>query len=405
MKITAIETINLEQFPNVLWVQVHTDEGVVGLGETFYAVEPAIAHIHQTIAPYLLGANPLQIDKHSRHMLYNYLGFKTVGAEMRAASAVDIALWDILGQVTAQPIYQLLGGASRDKVRAYNTCAGYQYVRARSEQGTANFGLPGDSGRYQPYEDLVGFMHYADELAQSLLSEGYTGMKIWPFDAYAEASNGTHISSADLKKALQPFEKIRAAVGDKMDIHVEFHSLWNLPTAIKLAKAIEPFQPYWYEDPIKMDNLDALAEYAHRTDVWVTASETLGTRWAFRDLFEKRAVSVCMFDVGWTGGITEAKKIATMAETYQLPVAPHDCTGPVVLIASLHLALNAPNALFQEVVRAYYTGWYRELVTELPRIEMGEAYAMSGPGLGTALLPDLKRRPGVTVQRSGANGR
>jgi galactonate dehydratase len=165
MKVTAIETINLEEYPNVLWVQIHTDEGIVGLGETFYAVEPAIAHIHQTIAPYLLGQNPLQIDKHSRHMLYNYLGFKTVGAEMRASSAVDIALWDILGQVCNQPIYQLLGGASRDKVRAYNTCAGYQYVRAKSEQGTANFGMPGDSGKYQPYEDLVGFMKYADELA------------------------------------------------------------------------------------------------------------------------------------------------------------------------------------------------------------------------------------------------
>ena len=220
---------------------------------------------------------------------------------MRAASAVDIALWDILGQVTNQPIYQLLGGATRDKVRAYNTCAGYQYVRAKSDAGHGQLrhARP-DGGKYQPYEDLVGFMKYADELAQSLLAEGYTGMKIWPFDEYAEASNGTYISNADLKKAMQPFEKIRKAVGDKMDIHVEFHSLWNLPTAIKIAKALEQFDPFWYEDPIKMDNLDAIADYAHRTNVWVTASETLGTRWGFRDLFEKRAVSVCMLDVGWS---------------------------------------------------------------------------------------------------------
>jgi len=288
MKITAIETINLDEFPNVLWVHVHTDEGIVGLGETFYAVEPVIAHIHQTLAPYLLGKDPLTIDKHSRWFLNSYLGFKSVAAEMRAASAIDIALWDILGQVTKQPIYQLLGGATRDQVRAYNTCAGYQYVRAKPVQGTANFGMPAGLNKYEPYEDLVGFMKYADELAQSLLSEGYTGMKIWPFDEYAEASNGTYISSADLKKAMQPFEKIRKAVGDKMDIHVEFHSLWNLPTAIKIAKALEQFDPFWYEDPIKMDNLDAVAEYAHRTNVWVTASETLGTRWGFRDLFEKR---------------------------------------------------------------------------------------------------------------------
>ena len=151
-------------------------------------------------------------------------------------------------------------------------------------------------------------MKYADELAQSLLSEGYTGMKIWPFDEYAEASNGTYISNADLKKAMQPFEKIRKAVGDKMDIHVEFHSLWNLPTAIKIAKALEQFDPFWYEDPIKMDNLDAIADYAHRTNVWVTASETLGTRWGFRDLFEKRAASVCMLDVGWCGGLERVEE-------------------------------------------------------------------------------------------------
>src|SRR5260221_11460215 len=150
-------------------------------------------------------------------------------------------------------------------------------------------------------------------------------MKIGPFDPYAESSNGTHISAADLKKALMPFEKIRKAVGDKIDIHVEFHSLWNLPMAIRLAKALEPFDPYWYEDPLKMDNLDALADYAHRTRGWVTASETLGTRWTFRELFEKQAVSVAMLDIGWTGGLTEAQKNGTMAEPYPLPRRPPEC--------------------------------------------------------------------------------
>jgi L-alanine-DL-glutamate epimerase-like enolase superfamily enzyme len=400
MKITALETIQLGEFPNLLWVQVHTDEGLVGLGETFYAVQPAVAHIHETLAPYLLGKDPLTIDRHSRHMLSSYLGFKTVGAEMRASSAVDIALWDLWGRATNQSIYQLLGGACRDRVRAYNTCAGYQYVRAKPEQGTANFGMPTDSGKYAPYEDLVGFMKYADELALSLLAEGYTGMKIWPFDEYAESSNGTYISTPDLKRAMRPFEKIRKAVGDKMDIHVEFHSLWNLPTAIRIAKALEPFDPFWYEDPIKMDNLDAIAEYAHRTNVWVTASETLGTRWAFRDLFEKRAVSVAMFDVGWTGGLTESKKIATMAEAYQLPVAPHDCTGPILLTASVHLSLNCPNTLVQEVVRAFYTDWYGEIVTQLPPLKDGCISAPPGPGLGTQLQPGIVKRKDATVRVS-----
>jgi galactonate dehydratase len=401
MKITAIETIQLAEFPNLLWVQVHTDEGLVGLGETFYAVAPVAAHIHETCAPWLLGQNPLEIDRISDHFLETYLGFNSVGVEMRAASAIDIALWDLFGQSTGLPIYQLLGGASRDKVRVYNTCAGYQYSRVKPTQGTDNFGLPAKlDKKNRPYEDLHGFLTDAGELAQSLLDMGITGMKIWPFDTAAEASNGTYISKAELKKALQPFEKIRDAVGDKMDIHVEFHSMWQLPAAIQIAKALEPFDPFWYEDPIKMSNLDALVDYAHRTDVWVTASETLATRRGFRDLFQKQAVSVCMLDVGWCGGLTEAKKISTMAEAWALPVAPHDCTGPVVLTASVHLSINCPHTLVQEMVRAAYFDWYPTLVTELPLLKDGYFSAPSGPGLGTKLRPDITRRKDATVRRT-----
>jgi L-alanine-DL-glutamate epimerase-like enolase superfamily enzyme len=221
---------------------------------------------------------------------------------------------------------------------------------------------------------------------------GITGMKIWPFDEAAEASNGADISKADLKKALRPFEQIRKAVGDRMDIHVEFHSMWQLPAAIRIAKALEPFDPYWYEDPVKMNNLDALADYARRTDVWVTASETLATRWSFRALFERQAVSVCMLDVGWAGGLSESKKIATMAEAYQLPVAPHDCTGPVLLTASVHLSMNCPNTLVQEMVRAFYYDWYGKLVTQLPPLKDGFITAPKGPGLGTKLQPAVLKR-------------
>jgi galactonate dehydratase len=402
MKITAVETIQIAEFPNLLWVQIHTDEGFVGLGETFYAVAPVAAHIHETCAPWLLGKNPLEIDKISHHFLNTYLGFNSVGVEMRAASAIDIALWDLFGQVTGQPIVQLLGGACRDSIRVYNTCAGYQYVRAKPTQGTENFGLPAKvDKKKRPYEDLQGFLTDAGEVAESLLDMGITGMKIWPFDTAAEASNGTYISNPDLKKAMKPFEKIRKAVGDKMDIHVEFHSMWQLPAAIRIAKALEQFDPFWYEDPIKMSNLDALADYAHRTNVWVTASETLATRAGFRDLFQKQAVSVCMLDVGWCGGISEAKKIGTMAEAWALPYAPHDCTGPVMLTASVHLSLNAPNALVQEMVRAFYYDWYPTLVTQLPPVKKGRISAPPGPGLGLALLPGVVKRKDATVRRTG----
>ena len=391
MKVTRVETLRLEEFTNIVWVRVHTDEGLVGLGETFFGAQAVEAYVHETIAPYLIGRDPLQIDFHARS-LYGYVGYRSSGVEMRGNSALDIALWDLFGQATGQPIYQLLGGLSRDRIRTYNTCAGYRYVRKAPRQAVDNWGMPSGTNE-GPYEDLDGFLYRADELAHSLREQGITGMKIWPFDPYAEASNGTYISPKDLRTALEPFEKIRRAVGDDMDIMVEFHSLWNLPAAMRIARALEPYEPFWFEDPIKADNLDALATFADATRIPTTVTETAATRWSFREIMERKAGRIIMLDLSWVGGISEAKKVATMAEAHQLPVAPHDCTGPVVLTASTHLSLNAPNALIQESVRAFYTGWYTELVTDLPIIENGTIRLPAKPGLGTALLPDLHRRP------------
>jgi len=398
MRISRIETLRLDEFPNILWVMVHTDSNLVGLGETFFGAQAVEAAMHETVASQMLGADPLAIERHSRQLLQNYVGFKSTGAEIRAVSAFDIALWDLFGQVTGQPVYQLLGGRCRDTIRAYNTCAGYRYVRAKPVQRTENWGL-GQSPA-GPYEDLDAFLTRADELAESLLAEGYTGMKIWPFDFAAEASNGTDISTVDLRRALEPFEKIRKRVGDRIDIHVELHSLWTLPAAIKVAKAIEPFLPYWFEDPIRPSNLDALLEFRQSTPVWTTASELLSTRWAFRELFEKRAVSVAMLDIGWCGGLSEAKKIATMAESYELPIAPHDCTGPVVLAAGVHLSAASPNTLVQEVVRAFYHGWYQELAIDLPPLQGGYIRPLDKPGIGVRLRPGLADRPDAHVRVS-----
>jgi L-alanine-DL-glutamate epimerase-like enolase superfamily enzyme len=186
----------------------------------------------------------------------------------------------------------------------------------------------------------------------------------------------------------------------QMDIMVEFHSLWNLPAALHIARALEEFEPFWFEDPLKADNLDALAVFAASTPIPTVVSETLASRWAFREVLERGAARIVMLDLSWVGGISEAKKVATMAEAYQLPVAPHDCTGPVVLVASTHLSLNAPNALIQETVRAYYTGWYKELVTALPTIEDGTIMPPTGPGLGTALRPELRGRPDAHLRAS-----
>jgi L-alanine-DL-glutamate epimerase-like enolase superfamily enzyme len=398
MKITALETIQLEEFPNLIWLHIHTDEGLTGLGESFFGADAIAAYLHETAAPLLLGQDPLRIDRHSHKLINGYLGFSSSGAEMRGASAVDIALWDLFGQAVNLPIHQLLGGLSRDCIRTYNTCAGYRYVRQGRGQLINNWGL--ENKAEGPYEDLDAFLHRADELAQSLLEQGITGMKIWPFDPAAERTGGLYISPQELDTALQPFRKIRDAVGDNMDIMVEFHSLWNLPAAKRICKELEAFNPFWFEDPIKMNNMDALSELAASTRVPVCASETLAGRPAFRELMAKHATGIVMLDLSWVGGISEAKKIATMAEAHHLPVAPHDCTGPVVLTASLHVSLNAPNALIQESVRAFYTGWYKELVTEVPRVENGYVYPMSGAGLGTQLQPDVLQRADARIRRS-----
>ena len=396
MKITALETIRNAEFPNLLWLHVHTDEGISGLGETFFGAQAVEAYLHESVAPQLLGQDPGRIDYIARK-LYGYLGFRGSGVETRGNSAIDIALWDLWGKRTGQPVYQLLGGLTREQVRVYNTCAGYRYVRQRPVQTTDNWGLDGEEG---PYEDLDAFLNRADELALSLLQQGIQAMKIWPFDHAAENNGGLHISPAELRRALEPFEKIRNAVGDKMDIMVEFHSLWNLPTACRIAEAVKPFQPYWMEDPVKMDSLSVVGEYRQRTGLPVTASETLSYRTGYKDLLEAKAVDIVMPDLSWCGGLSEAKKIATMAEAHQLPVAPHDCTGPVVLTASSHLSLNAPNALLQETVRAFYTGWYKEIVTALPIIEEGYLRLEPNPGLGLELLPDFLKHNDTYRKRS-----
>jgi L-alanine-DL-glutamate epimerase-like enolase superfamily enzyme len=395
MKVDCIETIRLDEFPNLLFTRVYTDEGVVGLGETFYGARAVESYIHETVTPYLLGKDSLEIDRHARG-LYGYVGYRSSGAEMRGNSAIDIALWDIFGKVTGQPLYQLLGGKVRDSIRIYNTCAGYRYARSQPRQAVENWGI-GAEVSVEPYEDLDAFLYRADELAVSLLEQGVTGMKIWPFDPYAEQSNGHYISAPDLDRALEPFRKIRDAVGNAMDIMVEFHSLWDFPMARMICAELEQFNPFWFEDPLKADNIDALAELARSTRVPVAASESLATRWSFREVLERNAAGIVMVDVSWSGGISEARKIAHLAEVYQRPVMFHDCTGPVVLAVSTHLSLNAPNALVQETVRAFYHGWYGELVTSLPAIEGGVITPPEGPGHGIELLPDLTARSDAHV--------
>ena len=417
MKITKIETIVLEDYPSLLFVGVHTDEGLTGWADTFYMTDSVRGYIHQYAAPMLLGRDPVAIELHWRRLYEMSANIVGKGAEMRGLSAIDVALWDILGQAAGMPIWQLLGGAARDRIKTYNTCGGPSYGRP-TKGGGNSYGTDRKEGGQ--YEDLIAFMTNADELALDLLSEGITGMKIWPFDYIAhkpgtydnwrnfrglfdtqqDIYGGQRIDNADLNIGLEPFRRIRSAVGDKMEIMVEGHGFWSLPAAKKIAHALEEFEPAWIEDFIRADDIGALAELQHSTSIPVLASEYLTTRYEYKPVLEQRAAEIIMIDPTWAGGITESKKIATMAETWKRPEATHDCTGPFTLFAGLHLAINLTNAVYQETVRAYLRITYPNLVTNGIEIVDGHILAPTAPGLGTSILPDLRTRADASVLES-----
>ncbi len=402
MKVERITTVRVDQYPNLLFVLVETDEGPTGLGETFIGARAVEAYLHETVAPLLIGEDPRAIEAHAAR-LRGVLGRNGAGVEMRGNSAIDIALWDLYGKVVGQPLYQLLGGRVRDVVRIYNTCAGYEYVRGPGAGvGSDNWGLPAEQGS-GPYEDLHAFLNNAGELAQSLLDQGITAMKIWPFDRVAEENGGQYITAAQLNHALEPMRQIRERVGDAMDVMLEFHSFWNVPAAMRICAAADEYDPYWYEDLMPAYDTEGLRRIAERTSTPLTLSETVAGLASFRNLLGSGAAGIAMFDVGWAGGVTAAKRVGTLAEAHGLPIAPHDCTGPVVLAVSTHLSAHLPNGFIQETVRAFYSTWYKDLVTTLPRIQDGTIAPPEGPGHGMELNPDLRTREGATVRTSSRN--
>lgn len=400
MKIAAIETIRVEEKPSVVWVQVHTDEGITGLGESWFGSAVIDTDVHDRIAPLLIGEEARGIERLNRKIT-PYAGFFGTGAEIRAVSAIDVALWDIAGKAAGRPICQLLGGPYREAIKVYNTCAGPDYVSKTSEVRSGNFGISaGGDLRGQRFEDLEGFLNCAEDVASELLEMGISSMKIWPFDFAEGAADGADISTADLKKAMEPFERIRTEHGDTMAIKAELHGLWSVPAAKKIAAALEDIGPDWIEDPIWMDRIENLGDVAASTSARIAGGETLGGLGQIKTLAADSEVSVPIIDVTWGGGITFAKKAAALAEAYALPIAFHDCSGPVTLTASTHLALACPNVSEQEITRAFYYGWYHDYVDQPPPLEKGMIGTSGRPGLGLELADGLKSREGTLVRRS-----
>lgn len=391
--VEAIETVRWKAQPNLLWVRVHTSAGAVGLGETYY-LPGAVDHvIHDLAADLLLGQPAGAISQHWSALFSctNFFGF--AGAEMRALLALDVALWDALGQAAGLPVHQLLGGVCRQQVAAYNTCV--------------NAG---------PNRDWDHAVNDPGDLATELRDLGYLGMKVWPWDRFAPqlpargttgpagwssmGPVGSYLSLQDLAAGLSMLEDARDRIGSSFELLVEGHSRWDLNMALRICRALEPLGVLWVEDICQPESAEDLARLVRETRTPQAVSERLISRFAFRQVLERQAAHVVLVDVAWTGGLTEAKRIADMASTYHLSFAPHDCTGPVTALANLHLAVAHTNCIGVEVVRGFVDGYYRDVLDEPMSLEAGRLAAPSRPGLGAALAADFLDRDDVELRLS-----
>jgi L-alanine-DL-glutamate epimerase-like enolase superfamily enzyme len=391
MRIVALETIvpgERSQLPALVFVRVHTDDGLVGCGETYYTPRAVSTYIHEFLAPLVMGMDAAAPDAIWETAYRAAARFGGKGLELRALSAVDIAVWDLVGQAAQLPLYRVLGGPVRATVPAYNTCGGSTYGRAWRPGY-------GDASEVGDLDDAAAFLLRPAELARELIDEGFAGMKIWPFDIIAQEHGGQTIEASAVARGLEPFRLIREAVGRDIEIMAEGHGYWSLGAAKVIAKGLEPFEPAWIEDLMLADCPESLAELKRSTSIPVLASEYLMTRFEHAAMIRAGAVDHVMIDPSWCGGITESQRIVALARAAQLPVTMHDCTGPFTLLAGIHLASSAPNATYQEVVRAYLRMVYPDFVDDRIELVDGHIVPPERPGIGAELKADLVDRAGV----------
>jgi len=376
MRITKIETVRFDPRLQVsgrsiqwMWVRLHTDRGIVGTGETYPFNEASEAVIKDlqwhSWAGKLLGADPLEVE-HTWERIFRQNAFHVFGgAEMRALSAINLAQWDILGQAAGLPVYQLLGGSATRPLRVYNT-----YTNARNIQG------------WTLEQDM-------EKIARFLVDQGIPAIKYCPFDVVGRRNRGEYISKLEIESCLDWIRRIRDTVGHQLEIGCEFHSLWNLPSAMRIAEALEPFDILFLEDILLQDNLQAYVALARHTPIPLVISERLATRFDFRELFEAKAGSVAMYDLTWCGGISEGKKISDMANTYYIPTMMHTAGGPILWYASLHLAAAVTNLFFVESVYPNWKERYPFFFDNVPQVVNGAARPPELPGLGLQFKEDL----------------
>jgi L-alanine-DL-glutamate epimerase-like enolase superfamily enzyme len=411
-RITAIETvIPTAVMPGLLAVRIHTDAGtvggvpVIGHGETYYVPGAAAAALHDWMAHRLIGADATAIESHWRFLYERCTAFGGTGAELRALSAVDLALWDILGQLTGRPVWRLLGGPVRDAVPVYNSCGGPLYggVGRESAQGKTRPGWPGhgDAGRPGPLEDNWSSIHAPGDLAEVLLEAGYGAMKLWSFDAVYRESGGLRVSRRDLERGVAPFRAIRERVGDRIDVMLDGHGFFALPAALDIARAMREFRPLWLEDVIRPDSLRTLAQFRREAGVPIAVSEMLVLRDQYRQVLEAGGADYVMIDPTWVGGVSETRRIAELAQLYNVPVLMHDCTGPMTLFAGLNVAMAVPGVTYQETVRAHIATVYPRLIEEEVVIQSGTIRPPERPGLGIRWQPELFTKDAPSYHLTG----
>jgi galactonate dehydratase len=398
VKITKIETTMVpEIMPGLLLVRIHTDAGFIGCGETYYVPHAVEAMIHDWMARRLLGADALAIEAHWRFLYERTANFGARGTELRAISAIDLALWDIFGQVTEKPIWQLLGGRTQQSIPVYNSSGGPSYggKRRDNSQGWPGYGEVGNEG---PYNDYWSMVNRPVEYAKEMIDLGYRGLKTWTLDFAAhKPRGGLYLRPEDLDEALRPLRAIREALGSQVELMLDGHGFFQLAAALRIARALRPLDVLWVEDIIRPDSIDTIADFRDKADIPVAVSEMMIGPDDYRLVLEKRAADYVMIDPTWVGGISQTHRLAHLAQLYNVPVVMHDCTGPLTMLSGVQVATATANVAWQETVRAHIHLIYPHLITEQPTLREGHILPPEGPGMGTAWLPSLFEAGGVRV--------
>ena len=358
MKITAVETLLVDQY---LFIQVHTDAGITGLGESgAWGFLEASAAAVETFTRYLIGQDPLRIEHHWQY-LYRWSHFRGA-AIMGALSAVDIALWDIAGKHFGVPVHQLLGGKCRDRARVY------YHVHGATKEALIQGCIDAKARGFTAVGHLTPFL---DE----------------PRD---QPYFKTH--AAKMADAIDTVRRYREAVGNEMDLCIEIHRRLTPAEAVVLGRGIEPYHPFFYEDPILPDNLDEMALVADRISIPIATGERLHSIWEYQALLQRGAVQYVRPDVCMVGGISHAKKIAALAEAFHVQVVPHNPLSPVSTAACIQLAAAIPNFALQELPVGEEVAPKRTIVDEPLTVEAGFLLVPERPGIGIELAPDAQQR-------------